>query len=154
MINWMSSSVDCVRETSISKGSFGGHARIHSSKTDRAISTSSCKVVQSSSRRARYPLGRGCVAPSEAIVMLSVLCIETPLMMHKTRLDNTQMVVRCSVMHEIPMCLTIFAKQSAVPSTLYSSSSRFGTSSSNQVHMVMRKISMAVRAILQKTELI
>jgi hypothetical protein len=68
-------------------------------------------------------------------------------MIHKARLDKTHTVVRCSVMHEKPICLITFAKRSDIPSTLYNSSVVIERSSSNQAQIVTKKISVAVLAI-------
>ena len=67
----------------------------------------------------------------------------TPLRTHKAPRVRTRIIARCSVIDDTPMCLMIFEKNCAMPSTLSMSSLLLGMSTSSQVQMTMLKISKA-----------
>jgi len=88
--------------------------------------------------------------PIDAIVIFAVFSTGIPLITHRALRERIQTVARCSVIEENPICLMIFARQSAMPSTLSSSSPLQGTSNSSHMQMVMRKVSITVLAIAKR----
>lgn len=139
----MSSSVSWTNEITASKGSPGGHAEIHSSKhclwkinlqnQNRPVQLGQGSVATRLGRDGTHGVDR----------YIGNIFDWTPLRTHKAPRVRTRIIARCSVIDDTPMCLMIFEKNCAMPSTLSMSSLLLGMSTSSQVQMTMLKISKA-----------